>query len=345
MSENQQNIQCYENEIDLNEFFSALWRRKIVIISSTLIFTILAGIFSVFILSPVYNTKLNIVISMPETYNTKYGEYNLPITTNDQYISLLISNDVILNTIKDMGYEDTSVEDIKKRISLGNFISTPNFVQNSFDINISADNPEESLRLAKSLFKNYLEFMDVMTKERATSYYYNKFSVDLKSQETYLKSEREILKKNEEILLQTPQTINQKDAMKEIQGQLTNTSEFVVLENIINPNYIEIQKKIIENKQRINTIEDVIRVCNDNLVELNKEKEALDKYYKTGKVSKLESELTGVVDTSIYLPSPPVAPSHKTSPSNAKNVVIGFGIGLILGVCTALIKEYWLKKV
>jgi len=33
----------------------------------------------------------------------------------------------------------------------------------------------------------------------------------------------------------------------------------------------------------------------------------------------VESNLIGVVETSIYLPSPPGAPSQKTSPSNARN--------------------------
>jgi len=91
MNENQQNVQYNENEIDLKELFMALWKQKILIISFALIAAILAGIFSMFILSPVYDTKLNIVISMPEKYTTKYGEYKLPITTNDQYINLITS--------------------------------------------------------------------------------------------------------------------------------------------------------------------------------------------------------------------------------------------------------------
>jgi len=52
----------------------------------------------------------------------------------------------------------------------------------------------------------------------------------------------------------------------------------------------------------------------------------------------------GVVETSIYLPSPPVAPSKKTSPSNARNAALGLVIGGMLGVGISLIKEYWVKK-
>lgn len=346
MNESQQVLYNNEDEIDLRELFITLWKQKIMIVSIALIAAILAGIFSVFILSPVYDSKLNIVISMPETYKTKYGEYKLPITTNEQYINLISSNDVIINTIKDMSYttKGVTVENLRNSISIGKVTATAGVVQNSFDVTVSANKPEEALKLAKAVYDNYIEFMDVMTKERAISYYYNNFSVAIKSQEVTLKSEKEILKKNEELLAKTPQTINQKEAMKELQGQLPNTKDFVVLENIINPNYTEVEKAVIENKQRINLIEESIRVYNENLLELEKEKKAVGKYFETGKATKLESGLTGVVETSIYLPSPPVAPSQKTSPSNTKNVAIGLVLGGITGVLIALVKEYCFKK-
>jgi capsular polysaccharide biosynthesis protein len=343
MNESQQNVQYNENEIDLRELFIALWKQKIMIISTALIAAIMVGIFSMFILTPVYDTKLNIVISMPETYNTKYGkEYKLPITTNDQYINLIVSNDVLVNTIKDMGYNsgEVTVEKLKSRISIGKVATQTDVVQNSFDVTVSADNSNEALKLSETLFENYIEFTAVMTNERAISYYYDNFSVDLKAKEIELKSEKEILKKNEQILSATPQTIDQKAAM----SQVTNTQGFVVLENIINPNYTEVEKAIIANKQKINTIEDTMRVDNENLQELDKEKKAVEKYYETGAPNKPESSLVGVVETSIYLPSPPVAPSQKTSPSNAKNAAIGLVIGGMLGIMIALIKEYLFKK-
>ena len=346
MNENQNNVQNYEEEIDIRELIMALWKQKIMIISLTLIAAILACLFSVFILSPVYDTKLNIVISMPETYNTRYGSYTLPITTNQQYINLITSNDVIVNTIKDMGYssEEMIIENMKKGISIGKVDTTADVAQNSFEVTVSANNSEESLKLAETLYNNYIEFLDVMTKERAVTKFYNDFTINLKSLEVSLKSTKEILKKNKELLAKTPQTINQKEAMKEIQGQLTNTSDYVVLENVINPNYTKIESDIVANEQEINRIEDTMNINNKFLVELDKEKKAIAKYYETGKEVKLDSDLIGVIETSVYLPSPPVAPTHKTSPSNTTNVVIGAVLGGIIGVMIALVKKYWFIK-
>ncbi len=155
MNENQNNIQYYDDEIDLRELVMALWKRKKMIIAFTLAVAILAASFSMFILSPVYKTSLDIIISMPEIYNTRYGEYKLPITTNEQYINLINSDDVLINTIKDMNYdtEEFSVENLNKRITVITPNTKTNTVQNSFTVTVSADNPEESHKLAKSLFE------------------------------------------------------------------------------------------------------------------------------------------------------------------------------------------------
>lgn len=345
MNENH-NIQYYEDEIDLRELIMALWKRKKMIISLTLVVAILAGMFSMFVLSPVYDTKLNIVISMPETYTTRYGEYKLPITTNDQYINLITSNDVLINTIRDMDYnsEEVSVDSLKKGILIGKSDVKANTVQNSFEVTVSADNPEESLKLAQTLYDNYIEFMDVMTKERAISYFINDFSMEIKTQENQLDGAKEILKKNEELLAATPQIIANGNANLEIQTQLTTNSDYVIPVDTVNPNYIKIENDIIGNKQTINDIENTIRLNSRYLEELNKEKSALIKYYETGQAEKLESSVIGVVETSVYLPSPPVAPTQKTSPSNALNTIIGAVIGGMLGIMVALFMEYWFKE-
>ncbi len=345
MDANQLNGQHYEEEIDLRELVLILWKQKNIIISTTLIAAILTGLFSMFVLSPVYHTKLNIVINMPQVYNTRYGEYTLPITTNEQYINLITSNDVLINTIEGMGYNasEVSIDNLKGRISIGQSSAKAGTVQNSFEIIVSANNPQESLKLAQTLYDNYIEFLNVMTKERAIGYYYNNFSIELKKAQMLLKSNQELLKKNEELLAQIPQTINQKEAMREIQGVMSNTSNYVVLENIINPNYTRVENDIIVLKQAINTIQDSIRLYNEHLEEIDKEKQAIAKYYEAGKVGKLESSIIGVVKTSVYLPSPPVAPTQKSSPRNALNVAIGIVLGGMLGVMIVFIKE-WLKK-
>lgn len=344
MNENQINEQSYQKEIDLRDLIMVLWKRKVIIISLTLIVAIFAGLFSKFVLEPIYDTKLNIIISMPETYVTKFGEYKLPITTNEQYINLIKSNDIIVNTIKDMGYATNkkSVEDIKEDISIGNVNTNANIIQNSFHVTISAKNPDESLKLAETLYENYIEFLNVMMKERAISYYYNEFKVKIETAENLLKTKEAELSKNEVLLKETPQTINQVDAMKEINA---GTSNYVVLENIINPNYTKIEETIILNKQDINNSKILISDYTGYIEDLKAEKEALNKYYESGDVGNIKDSVFDIVDVSIYLPSNPVAPTKKTSPSNARSAIIGGIIGGMFGVMIAFFNAYWKKEI
>lgn len=349
MNENQNQNQIQnlaDDEIDLRELFMLFWKKKVVIIAIALIAAVITGLFSMFVLTPVYDTRLNIVINMPETYHTRYGDYTLPITSNEQYINLITSNDVILNTIRDMGYDtdEVTVDTLRKSIAIETGDAKANVKQNSFIVKVSADSPQNSLKLAENLYENYIDFLDAMTKERAISYYDNYFNVQIITLENSLTSVTEILKRNEELLAQTPQTINQKEAMQAVKEDLPNTSGFVVLENIINPNYTKIEADIVGNKQSINSMENSIEKYKTYLNEIAEEKKLIDEYYKTGKASRLETSIIGVVETSVYLPSPPVAPTKKTSPSNAKNAIIGGLLGGMLAVAIVFIKDYWWKK-
>ena len=242
-----------------------LWKKKVIIICIALVTAIITGLISLLLITPVYHSRLRIIINMPETYYTKYGDYTLPITSNEQYINLITTNEILLHTIEDMGYDnETTTESLRDRITIEQSDAKANTVQNTFFVKIAADNPTEAQKLAQTLFDNYVEFLDVLTIDGALDYHDNRFKVALQSSEVSLNTAKEILAKNEELLEQTPQTINQKEAMQEIKDS-SITSDYIILENIINPNYTKIEKDIIENKQSINSIENSMRINNEYL--------------------------------------------------------------------------------
>lgn len=342
MNEKQNNVHI-EEEIDLRELFMVLWKKKVSIICFTLIAAIVTGLISVFLITPVYHSRLRIIINMPDSYHTKYGDYTLPITSNEQYINLITSNDVILRTIKDMGYDaETNIEAVRERITIELKDAKANTEQNTFYVKVAADNPTEAQKLGQTLYDNYVEFLDILTIEGALDYHINRFNVSLQSSEVSLASAKEILAKNEALLAQTPQTINQKDAMEEIQSS-DNTTDYIILERIINPNYTKIENDIIDNKQSINSIENTMRIYNEYLAELDGLKSKVNSYKESGDYSNLETDFVRVTKTNIYLPSEPIVPSQKTSPSNSKNVIIGALLGGMVAVFVVLIREYWVK--
>ena len=342
MNENQYN-ELNEEEIDLRELFMILWKKKVTIICITLIAAIITGLISVFLITPVYHSRLRIIINMPETYHTKYGDYTLPITSNEQYINLITTNEILLHTIEDMGYDiETNIESIRNRITIEPSDAKANTIQNTFYVKVAADNPTEAQKLAQTLFDNYVEFLDVLTIEGALDYHINRINVSLQSSEVSLISTKEILTKNEALLAQTPQTINQKEAMQEI-GDSSSTTDYIILENIINPNYTKIESDIIANKQSINSIENSMRINNEYMAELDELKSKVNSYKESGDYSKLDTDFVKVTKTNIYLPSDPIVPSSKTSPRNSMNVIIGALLGGMVAVFVVLIKEYWFK--
>jgi len=333
--------QMMTDEIDLRELFMVFWKKKILIICITLISAILTGVISVFFIKPVYHSRLNIIINMPEKYLTKYGGYTLPITTNEQYINLITSSEILAHTIIDMGYEDMTIESLRDRITVEIPETKANVKQNSFFIKVASDNPQDAKELAQALFDNYYEFIDLMTVEGAVDYFINKYSVDLSALEVTLNSTKETLAKNEALLAQTPQTINQKEAMSELYNN-PGVSDYVILENIINPNYTKIESNIIENKQTINNIENNMAIYNQYLDELYVVKENITEYKTNGIWDITNDEFKSITKTNVYLPSDPIAPSHKSSPNNLRNVIIGAVIGGMVGVVAVFVKEYWL---
>jgi capsular polysaccharide biosynthesis protein len=342
MNEKKNIVEYDEDEIDLRELILLLWKHKIFIICITLIASILTGLYSVFALTPVYDSKLNIIISMPQTYPTRYGDYNLPITTNQEYIKFIKNNYVLNNTIKDMGYDSQGIntEKLSEKITIGTINNSE--IQNSFDVTVSAGSPQEAKKLAEVLYNNYIEYLDVMIEGKAIDFYYDKFEFNLKTLQDTLDTNQDLLKKNEELLSDTPQTINQADAAKNLEQQL-NSNGMVVIENIINPAYAALETNIINIRQIIESTQYSMKLNNEYLKEFDQLKKGIAEYYETGDSGNLSLNTIDVVNTSVYLPVPPVAPSEKTSPKNAKNIAVGAVLGGMIGVMVVLLRN-WLKN-
>lgn len=329
-----------DKELSLLDLFMVVWTQKIMIISITLIITLLTGLFNILIMKPIYNSDIDIIINMPETYSTKYGDYKMPITGNSEYINLVYNYNILNATIKDMGQDagNMTTELLKKRITITNGGVLDK--QSTYFIHVTAGSPILAQKLAQSLYNNYIEYMDIMFREMIVDKFYNEIKnyISITNEELNLK--KGILLKNEELLAQTPQTINQKEAMKEIEN---NVNDFIILENVINPNYTGIENSIIMNKQDINSLEIALSTHTEYLKELENEKEAFIQFYETQDISGLKLNEISVIDSNIFLVSIPTLPSQKSGPDYTRNITIGFIFGGLMGITIAFIRKYIFK--
>ena len=329
MSE-QQNRQMYEDEIDLKELFLVLWKGKIVIIACGLIFALLTALFTMFFIAPTYEAKMEIIASFPETISTKYGTYKLPMTTNDQYVNLIKSNDVLVKTLNDLHkeYDETAISAFTKKITIAKDEKTPN----SFTVTVKAGSPTEALDIANLLYENYMETLNKTVKVYCAKYYITNHTNQFEADVEKLEANKELLSKNKALLDKTPQTINQKDALSIAN---INSVDYVVLENIINPNYTSIESKIIAIEQETFNLENSSALSEKYISELEDIKTQLLEG------SENSMDLFPEITNSIYLPSQPLAPNQKTSPSTALNTVIGGVVGGMVSVIYVLIRKYW----
>jgi capsular polysaccharide biosynthesis protein len=325
-----QNVVKSEDEIDLKELFMVLWKGKRIIIIVTLIFAILSALVTMFLIPPVYEAKLDLLVNFPETVSTKYGDYKLLLTTNDQYINLFYSNNVLSKTIQDMNYDanKNTIESFTKRISIIKDDKRPN----SFTIKVKANNPKEALDLANKLYKNYVLFVTSTNKLRSIEHFIELHAVDLSKNNDTLKSSKVLLERNKKMLESMSQTINQKTMMDSINSSTIN---YMVLDNLINQNYKKVELDIINIEQTIYTVEDKINIANQYLNELSELKDGITNN------NELTNDYLTTINRSVQLPSAPVAPTAKTGPSTSLNTVIAALIGGMISVIYVLIKKYW----
>lgn len=338
-------MQIYKDDkqdvIRLSEIFMMLWKQKVLIIGITTIVMLITGSISIFLIPPKYQSNLGLVISMPEVYKSKYGEYILPITSNQQYIDLITSNDVLLRTIDNLddSYNVRTIEKLRDMILVKQGLLSDGKVQNSFEVIVSAENPEKARHVAKTLYDNYIKFLDIILAKGAINYYLNDYTIRITNAKEELVFNQAILENNEKLLSEIPKIINRNETMKELGIQ--NVSTYIVLENIINPNYTKVENDIILNKQALNEVESKIELYESYLDEMDRLKMKIEEYSITDELIEASTDILGITKIYINLPSEPVAPSRKTSPSNAKNIVVGAFIGIILSFIVALIREFW----
>lgn len=332
------NKKSYDDEIELRQLIMVLWNRKVLIIVITLIFALLAGIYSKFFITPVYKTSFSIGVTIPKIYNTKYGPYELPMVSNTEYINLIKSSEVIKETIKDLGqdFEGVSVQSISNRIS---FTSTDNGEQSIFNVNVSGYSPQETVDLANALYYNYAEYIDLMLKSRAINYYHDFYSIDLDHNQAKIESNKDLLERYEDLLETVPSTINQKAAMEAI----SDPNGYIVLENIINPNHTALEFRILEIKQEIATLESANERYTAYIEELTEDMAKLEEYYQADGVAEFDSNLKGNVE--VFRLSEPLIPGGKSSPNVTKNIVIAGVLGGMVSVFVAFFMAYWKREI
>lgn len=161
-------------EIDLREILNVLKKRRKIIALITVISLFTSAVLSLFVLSPVYETKSKLLVTMAtdDTRRTVAAEDDLesvistvsrlPQLTINSYVEQLKSEALMQRVIEEMDIEDT----LKPRqlASMVNVQAVPD--SNIIEVKIQNTNPQFAVDALNRLNKEYLELLSENNQEQ-----------------------------------------------------------------------------------------------------------------------------------------------------------------------------------
>lgn len=166
-----------EEEISLRELIEILIKRRMLIVSITVVCILLGGIVSFLVLEPVYETRMVLMASQftdKIQATERQGEgidnilnslSNYPTMTLETYRQQITAPRVMRETISQLGLEDEyDVESLAKDITLETIKDT-----NLISIKMQHTNSEKAAEIVNAVGENFVDFVAVKAKENATT--------------------------------------------------------------------------------------------------------------------------------------------------------------------------------
>ena len=163
-------------EISLKELIEVLLKRKTIIIAITIVSILTSGVFSFFVLEPVYESKAVIMVSdfaarveTPEAEdvgveNILAGLSQFPVLTMETYKQQASSPEVLLAVIEELDLEEEyNVRTLANIISINTIKDT-----NLISVVVQHNDPEKASEIANVFANKFIVFVSEKTKERST---------------------------------------------------------------------------------------------------------------------------------------------------------------------------------
>jgi capsular polysaccharide biosynthesis protein len=336
----------YDDEISLKELILALVNNWKLIAIFVVVAAVLALGYVFIIADEVYESSIDGMISVPEITATRYGDYTFPSANKMDYLNVILSESVIQKTIQELGL-DSSVNGFRNSITI-----TSDEKLNRFSFSLSGPTPEETQNRISVLTKHYMDEIVTMYKESALGYFVREKHVQSKQlDETLLNQEAKLKALEEEFKNVSPVITLQKmiisnpvyaAELSRSRGiRIEDLTDEMMLEEVVNENYLIFQGTIIELRKSIQDTKLEIEKNARHSIELRSEQNAVQNYILNGDDSKLTPDMLNVMESKIQLAAHPSYPESPIAPKKELTLAIALVLGGMLGVFVAFFKEYW----
>jgi LPS O-antigen subunit length determinant protein (WzzB/FepE family) len=242
---------------------------------------------------------------------------------------------------------DSSVNGFRNSITI-----TSDEKLNRFSFSLSGPTPEETQNRISVLTKHYMDEIVTMYKESALGYFVREKHVQSKQlDETLLNQEAKLKALEEEFKNVSPVITLQKmiisnpvyaAELSRSRGiRIEDLTDEMMLEEVVNENYLIFQGTIIELRKSIQDTKLEIEKNARHSIELRSEQNAVQNYILNGDDSKLTPDMLNVMESKIQLAAHPSYPESPIAPKKELTLAIALVLGGMLGVFVAFFKEYW----
>lgn len=107
-----------QSEIDLRQLFLVLRRRLALLIMMPIVAGLVAGIVSVFVLSPVYSAQTTIWVIKDDTSQLSYNDVLLSRNLTKTYAEVAKSRGVMVDVISSLGLTGITVEQLQEKLTV-----------------------------------------------------------------------------------------------------------------------------------------------------------------------------------------------------------------------------------
>lgn len=215
-------------EINLRELIEMVLKRKWIICIITGIAVLISGIYSFFMMKPIYSATSTLLTNPIEKNQSDTSDginammnslVEYPVMTIDTYKEQVINNTVLTNTINELNYVNSSGtpmqwSELANKISVSIIDKT-----NLLKITVSDSEPEKAAKIANSVSENFIKYISNNTRkfgEQATSIIEEQLATEEKKMEEQSKKVQEYLNNSQ----------NVEQIRMEIQGLYTKINSY-----------------------------------------------------------------------------------------------------------------------
>ncbi len=334
------------DEISLKELILALIKRWKLIVGVTLAFAVVAGIYLWGIAEPVYESEVGGTIRIPESIETRYGSYMFPSTNQSDYLSYVTSERVIGKWVSEI-QGDLSIGSAKELVSVKNDADSSQFV-----FTVKSNSPELAKSRLEALSQVYLDEIRLLYKQNALAYFEKHFTTSVSqlaqeksTLEEELKNQKSLIDEIDPVIslkrLVVSNPVYAAEVAKERQINLEDLSGEMMYEEVLNPNYQDVEAEIIRISKALGDLEIKSTQYNGYVEEIQNEERVLYEHTFGNGENSLRKSYLNVLEPHILIGNYASLPEAPIAPRKMFTLAIATILGGMLGIFVALFSAYW----